>query len=222
MTQSIQQRLFALQDLPYRDFQRKLIPNIDPETIIGVRTPALRQMAKGLTLRDLGDLPHRYFEENQLHGFVISGMKDFDGAVAALERFLPQVDNRATCDQMSPRCFRSHRGELIPLVRRWLASGHPYTVRFGIKMLMDHFLDGDFQPEYLEWVARVASGEYYVRMMQAWYFATALAKQFDGALPYIAQRCLEPWTHQKAIQKSLESFRISRENKEILKQYRIK
>lgn len=216
------QRLYALQDTTYRDFQRKLIPNIDPETIIGVRTPELRKMAKGLTLKDLGDLPHRYFEENQLHAFILSAEKDFDAVIRELGRFLPYVDNWATCDQMSPRCFRSRRQELLPHIRRWLDSGHPYTIRFGMKMLMDHFLDGDFAPEYPDWVAGVESEEYYVRMMQAWYFATALAKQFHAALPFITEHRLEPWTHNKAIQKSLESYRLPSENKAILKQYRIK
>lgn len=218
----IQTKLFELQDTAYRDFQRKLIPNLDPVAVIGVRTPALRQMAKALTLDDLGPLPHRYFEENQLHAFILSREKDFNTLLRELDGFLPYVDNWATCDQMTPRCFRRNRQALLPHIRRWVASDHPYTVRFGIKMLMDHFLEDDFAAEYPDWVAGIASEEYYIRMMQAWYFATALAKQFDASLPYIAQRRLETWTHNKAIQKSVESYRISRENKEILKQYRIK
>lgn len=218
----IQTKLFELQDTAYRDFQRKLIPNLDPASIIGVRTPALRQMAKALTTKDLGTLPHRYFEENQLHAFILSREKDFAALLGELDVFLPYVDNWATCDQMTPHCFRRNRQALLPHIRRWLASNHPYTVRFGIKMLMDHFLEDDFDPAYPDWVAVIASEEYYVRMMQAWYFATALAKQFDASLPYIAEGRLERWTHNKAIQKSVESYRISMENKEILKQYRIK
>lgn len=222
MTESIDGQLLALRDPAYRDFQRKLIPNIDPESILGVRTPQLRQMARRLTLDDLGKLPHRSFEENQLHAFILSRERDFDTVIRELDRFLPYVDNWATCDQMTPRCFRSHRAELEARIRCWLASDHPYTVRFGIKMLMDHFLDEDFRPEFPAWVAAVCSEKYYVRMMQAWYFATALARQWDAALPYIARYRLDPWTHRKAIQKAVESFRISPENKEILKQYRIK
>lgn len=218
----IETKLFALQDAAYRDFQRKLIPNLDPGTIIGVRTPALRQMAKSLTTEDLGPLPHRYFEENQLHAFILSREKDFDTLIQALDAFLPYVDNWATCDQMTPVCFRRNRQALLPHIRRWLASEHPYTVRFGIKMLMDHFLEDDFSAAYPDWVAGIASDEYYVRMMQAWYFATALAKQFEAVLPYIAEGRLERWTHNKAIQKSLESYRIPQENNEILKQFRMK
>ena len=218
----IQEKLFALRDAAYRDFQRKLIPNLDPAAIIGVRTPALRQMAKALTTDDLEPLPHRYFEENQLHAFILSRERDFDVLIPELDAFLPCVDNWATCDQMSPCCFRRNRQALLPHIRRWLSSDHPYTVRFGIKMLMDHFLEDDFSPEYLDWVAGIRSEEYYVRMMQAWYFATALAKQFHAALLYIRAERLERWTHNKAIQKSVESYRIPQKNKEILKQYRIK
>lgn len=218
----IREKLFALQDTAYRDFQRKLIPNLDPAAIIGVRTPALRQMAKALTTEDLGLLPHRYFEENQLHAFILSRERDFDALIRELGAFLPYVDNWATCDQMTPICLRWNRQALLPHIRRWLASDHPYTVRFGIKMLMDHYLEDDFAPEYPEWVAGITSEEYYVRMMQAWYFATALAKQFDAVLPYITEGRLERWTHNKAIQKSVESYRIPSENKEILKQYRMK
>ncbi|MBQ8238406.1 MAG: DNA alkylation repair protein [Oscillospiraceae bacterium] len=216
------QMLFPLQDLQYRDFQRKLIPGLNPDRIIGIRTPDLRRMAKELTLEDLGPLPHRYFEENQLHAFILAREKDFDAVIRETDRFLPYVDNWATCDQLSPKCFCRHRAELLPHICRWLASGHSYTVRFGIKMLMDHFLEKDFLPEYPQWVAGVRSGDYYVRMMQAWYFATALAKQYDAVFPFISEHRLDEWVHNKTIQKAMESYRIPLENKEILKRYRIK
>lgn len=225
MTQeALTARLFALQDIKYQAFQAKLIPNIDPETIIGVRTPELRKLAKEMGEGEdfLQSLPHRYFEENQLHGFILANGKDFETAIAGVETFLPYVDNWATCDQLSPKAFKKHRAEPLPHIRRWLASGHVYTIRFGIGMLMSHFLDEDFAPEYPAMVAAVRHEDYYVRMMQAWYFATALAKQYDAVLPYITERRLEKWTHNKAIQKSVESYRITPEQKDFLKQFRIK
>lgn len=218
----MRERLFALQDTGYRSFQQKLIPNLDPETIIGVRTPQLRKLAKELTRDDLGGLPHRYFEENQLHAFILAAERDFDTVVRELDRFLPYVDNWATCDQMTPKCFGKCRSRLIPHIRRWIADPHPYTVRFGIKMLMDHFLEKDFCCEYPAWVAQIQSEEYFVRMMQAWYFATALAKQYEAVFPYIVEFRLPTWVHNKTIQKSMESFRIPPESKMILKQYRTK
>ena len=225
ITEEIRTRLFAKQDLPYRDFQAKLIPNLDPETMIGVRTPALRAMAKEYIHREeigefLKELPHRYFDENQLHAFLLGEIRDFRLCLDALRRFLPYVDNWATCDQMSPKVFRKHRQELLPAVREWLGSDLTYTLRFGIGMLMEHFLDGDFDPEYLEIVAAVRSDEYYVKMMIAWYFATALAKQCEAVLPYLEQHRLDAWTHNKTIQKALESYRISPERKEELKSLR--
>ena len=221
----IRQRLFALQDPKYRDFQAKLIPDIDPVSMIGVRTPDLRQLAKEFAKREetivfLWDLPHRYFDENQLHAFLLGEIRDFRLCLDALRRFLPYVDNWATCDQMSPKVFRKHRQELLPAVREWLGSDRTYTLRFGIGMLMEHFLDGDFDPEYPEMVAAVRSDEYYVKMMIAWYFATALAKQCEAVLPYLEQHRLDPWTHNKTIQKALESYRISPERKEELKSLR--
>lgn len=217
-------RLLALQDAQYRDFQRKLIPNIDPGTIIGVRTPELRRLATEMGEGEAftKDLPHRYFEENQVHSFILGNCKDFEKAVAEVDAFLPFVDNWATCDQLSPKVFRKHRAELLPHIRKWLDSAHPYTVRFGMEMLMAHYLEEDFAPEYPELVASVRSEEYYVRMMQAWYFATALAKQYDAVLPYITGHRLERWTHNKAIQKAVESYRITSEQKMYLKQFRIK
>ena len=226
-TQEIRQALFALKDTAYRDFQAKLIPSAAPDTVIGVRTPDLRKLAKALAKDEgigdfLKDLPHQYFDENQLHAFVISEMKDFEKCMAHLEQFLPFIDNWATCDQLSPKVFKKHKKELLPSIERWLASGETYTVRFAIGMLMEHFLDEDFKPEYAEKVASVRSGEYYVNMMIAWYFATALAKQYDAVLPFIKGKRLAPWTHNKAIQKARESYRISREAKEYLQTLKVK
>ena len=218
--------LNRLRDPKYRDFQVRLIPTVRPESILGVRTPELRRLAGQLLLREdseifLSALPHTFFEENQLHAFMISGMKDCAACFAALEQFLPYVDNWATCDQMSPRVFRKHRQDLLPYIRKWIVSGETYTVRFGIGMLMEHFLDSDFDAAYPEMVASVRSDEYYVNMMIAWYFATALAKQYDTVLPYLENRRLDPWTHNKAIQKSIESYRITPEQKDFLKSLKV-
>lgn len=211
--------LHELQDEKYRDFQRRLIPNIPPESIIGVRTPELRKLAKeiGEDSGFLDILPHEYFEENQLHAFIISGMRDFGECVSRLEKFLPYVDNWATCDQMTVKLFRKHTAELLPYIGRWLNSGQTYTVRFGIGCLMNFYLDSEFREEQPEAVAGVDCGEYYVSMMVAWYFATALAKQYDAVIPYIEQRRLDPETHRRTIQKSVESFRISDERKRYLR-----
>lgn len=218
MIEEIRETLFAGQDIPYRDFQSSLIPNVPSDRFIGVRTPVLRKYASELAKREnvgtfLNDLPHRYFDENQLHAFIISGEKDFDRCMALTEAFLPYVDNWATCDQMSPKVFKKHHAELLSAVRRWIVSDHVYTVRFAIGMLMEHFLEEDFDPEYPEIVASVQSEEYYVRMMAAWFFATALAKQYDAVLPFLEEHRLDPWTHNKAIQKAVETRRISQERK---------
>lgn len=216
--------LFSLRDETYQQMQRRLLPNIAPETIIGVRTSELRRLAKELEDGDafLEELPHRYFEENQIHGFVLERGRNFETTIGRVEAFLPYVDNWATCDQLSPRVFQKHRRELLPYIRRWLASDQPYTIRFGIGMLMRHYLDEDFDPVYPEWVSTVRNEDYYVKMMAAWYFATALAKQYDAVFPFISGYRLEKWTHNKAIQKSVESYRIPPEQKEILKKYRMK
>ncbi len=219
---TIQETLFSMQDIEYRDFQVKLIPDCTSEKMIGVRTPLLRSLAvKLLKENDLSllseTLPHLYFDENQLHAFLIAEMKDYDRVLAELERFLPFVDNWATCDQLSPKIFRKHPTELIGEIRRWMASKHTYTVRFGIGMLIQHYLGVHFQPEYLGWVAAVQREEYYINMMRAWYFATALAKQYDAAIPVIEKQQLDVWTHNKTIQKARESFRVSSEHKEYLK-----
>ena len=223
----IREELFSLQDPGYRDFQGMLIPSNKDASMIGVRTPELRRLARTYAGREdiaefLDDLPHQYFDENQLHAFIISGIKDYEKCVKEVIRFLPFVDNWATCDQMSPKVFRKHRQELAEQAEEWIGSGHTYTVRFGIKMLMDHFLEEEFDLMYPEMVAQVRSEEYYIRMMVAWYFATALAKQYDAVLPFIENRRLDPWTHNKAIQKAVESYRVTPEHKEYLKSLKIK
>ena len=227
LEQEIRDTLYSLQDEKYRDFQAGLIPSKDGMAMIGVRTPALRKYAKELAKREdismfLDDVPHAFFEENQLHAFIISEMKDYERCIMEVNRFLPYVDNWATCDQMGPKVFRKHRMELLEQIRTWLTSQHTYTIRFGIRMLMDHFLEDAYDPEYPEMVAAVRSEEYYVRMMIAWYFATALAKQYDAVLPFIEDRKLEVWTHNKTIQKAVESYRITPEQKEYLKSLKIK
>lgn len=213
-------------DEEYKKFNSSLLPTVPAETVIGVRTPGLRKFAKELTKRKdlsefLTDLPHKYFEENQLHAFLISSMKDFNDMVRELEAFLPYVDNWATCDQMNPKIFSKHLPELLDLIKVWIKSEKTYTVRFGLNMLMTYFLDDEFTPEYLELAASVESQDYYVNMMQAWFFATALAKQYDSVLPYITEKKLSPWVHNKTIQKARESFRITKEQKEYLNQYKI-
>ena len=223
----IEQQLKSLADEKYRNMQVTIIPTVVPESIIGVRTPELRKMAKELAKRSdvsvfLSDLPHRYFEENQLHAFILSEMKDFDSCIRYVDAFLPYVDNWATCDQMSPKIFKKHKEELLSWVSTWISSKETYTVRFAIGMLMEHFLDDDFAPAYPKMVSKVRSQEYYVNMMIAWYFATALAKQYDSILPYIEKKKLSDWTHNKAIQKSVESYRITDEQKAYLKTLKVK
>ena len=226
ITDEIKQELFAKQDTIYRDFQSKLIPTLKAGSMIGVRTPELRKMAGQLARREdialfLEVLPHAYFEENQLHAFIISGRKDFSQCITELTRFLPFMDNWATCDQLSPKIFKKHRPELLPYIREWIASDQTYTIRFGIGMLMEHFLDDDFDLRYPEMVAAVRSEEYYINMMTAWYFATALAKQYEAVLPFLENVKLDPWTHNKAIQKAMESLRITPEQKAYLKSLKI-
>ena len=219
---SILKEICCLQDEGYASFQAKLIPNIDPARILGVRTPDLRALARRLkeerdTFCYLGTLPHTYFEEDQLHAFILSGEKSFAVCMEQLERFLPYVDNWATCDQLSPRVFRKHKEELLPHIRKWVRSEETYTIRFGIGMLMRHYLDEHFDPEHPAMAAQIRSGEYYVNMMTAWYFATALAKQYESVIPYMENEKLDVWTHNKTIQKCMESRRIPPERKEYLK-----
>ena len=225
--EEIRARLFELQDLKYRDFQCKLMPTVNPETVIGVRTPDMRKLAKEFsksseTAEFLKILPHKYYEENNLHGHLIDTIKDYDHAVEAIDAFLPYVDNWATCDLMSPKVFKKHLPELYEKIKDWVKSDRTYTVRFGIEMLMSFYLDEHFQPEMLELVASVKSQEYYVNMMIAWYFATALAKQYDAALPFLQVQRLDKWTHNKAIQKAIESYRITDEQKAYLRTLKVK
>ena len=219
---AIQRELFSMQDTKYRDFQAKLMPGVDPERIIGVRTPALRVYGKqlykeGVPAAFWEELPHRYYEENNLHAFFIEQIRDYDACIAELDRFLPYVDNWATCDMMRPKCLKKHRDRLVGEIRRWLADPHPYTVRFGIEMLMVYYLEEAFAPEYPAMVAAVVSEGYYVNMMIAWYFATALAKQYEAVLPYLKENRLSPWVHNKTIQKAVDSYRITEEQKQYLR-----
>ena len=221
------QELFRQQDQEYRSFQAKLIPTVEPDRIIGVRTPVLRTMAKQLAKQAdiqafLDELPHYYFEENQLHAFIIGEERDFEKCMVETEKFLPYINNWSTCDQMPPKTYKKHTDELLGYIRKWMVSDHTYTIRFAMGMLMRLYLDEKFQLEYLEMVASVRSDEYYVNMMIAWYFATALAKQYDATIPYIREQRLEPWTHNKAIQKAIESYRITPEQKEYLRTLKIK
>lgn len=217
-----QELLFQLQDKCYRDFQSKLIPTIPVETIIGVRIPTIRKLAKEYgkdpeSVEFLKQLPHTYYDENILHALLVAEIKDYEVCVKEVERFLPYVDNWAVCDIYSPKVFRKNKGKLIDKIREWTASDHPYTCRFGMEMLMTHFLDEDFRVEYLEIPAAVHSEEYYVNMMIAWFYATALAKQWDATIGYIEDQRLDTWTHNKTIQKARESYRITPEQKEYLK-----
>ena len=212
------EKLFAMQDADYRDFHAKLIPNIPYETIIGVRTPALRAFSKEFWKSAEKDafmarLPHTYYEENNLNGFLIELIRDFDETVAALDAFLPYVDNWATCDMMNPKSLKKDKTALLVVIRRWLASEHPYTVRFGIKTLMQYYLGDNFRAEYAEMVLAVENEEYYVNMMRAWYFATALAFQYEAILPLLAENRMDIFTHNKTIRKAVESFRITDEQK---------
>ena len=222
---AVTERLFSLADEGYRLFQTPLLPSVEPERIIGVRTPVLRKLAKEMTGTAeaeafLRDLPHTYYEENNLHAFLVEQINDYDACVAAIDAILPYVDNWSTCDGWSPKVFKKHPEELLVKIREWMASDLPYTVRFGIGMLQRYFLDERFDPVYLAWVATIDREEYYVRMMVAWYFATALAKQYETTLPYVEQGRLPIWTHNKTIQKAVESYRISAEQKIYLKTLR--
>lgn len=222
---TVYERLAACGDEQYRDFQSKLVPNIPKETVLGVRTPDMRRIAREIRGTEEADaflleLPHRYYEENQVHFFLIAMIRDFNECAQAVETFLPYVDCWPVCDSSSPKVFTKNHEKLLPLIRKWIGSDHVYTVRFGIRMLMNEFLGDDFKPEYLAWVAGVPGEDYYIRMMVAWYFATALAKQYDESVVYIEKRRLEPWTHKKAIQKAVESYRVTEAHKEYLKMLR--
>ena len=219
-------KLLELQDTGYRDFQSKLIPSVSVDSFIGVRTPELRAFAKEIAKRDdkdefLRSLPHKYFDEYLLHAFVIAREKDFAKCISEVELWLPYVDNWAVCDQQSPNVFKKHKAELLVYIEKWLHSDHIYTVRYAIRMLMSLFLDDDYDLRYPALVADVHSDEYYVNMMIAWYFATALAKQYDSVIEFIENKKLDKWTHNKVIQKSIESRRITSEQKEYLRGLKI-
>ncbi len=218
-------RLNEVRDEAYREFQIRLVPNVPPETVVGVRTPEMRRIAKDVFTsadRDafLNDLPHKYYEENLIHFFVLSMIRNFDECVRRVEVFLPYVDCWPVSDQATPKAFRKNHEKLLPYIRKWIASEHVYTARFGIRMLMNEFLDADFKEEYLSLVAAKQGEDYYLRMMVAWYFATALAKRYDETVPYLEARRLDEWTHRKTIQKAIESFRVTDAHKEYLRSLR--
>lgn len=226
ITDEIREELFKLQDKKYQDFQSKLIPNVNSDAVIGVRTPELRKLAKKYEKKEdismfLEVLPHRYFDENQLHAFIISERKDYKRCIEETNRFLPFIDNWATCDQLSPKIFKKNKVDLLKEIYEWITSSNTYTVRFAIGMLMQHFLDDDFDIKYPKLVAKIESEEYYINMMIAWYFATALAKQYDKIIPFIENKKLDKWTHNKTIQKAVESYRITEEQKSYLKTLKI-
>lgn len=224
---TVYDRLLEMQDKEYAVFQAKLTPGIEADKVIGVRVPKLRSFAKQYIKEEehkqfIEALPHEYYDENMLHGLILSEMKDYDDCVAYVDKFLPYVDNWAVCDIMSPKVFKKHKVELLEKIRQWTKSEHTYTCRFGVEMLMSHYLDDDFSPEYLKIPAVIRSEEYYMKMMLAWFFATALAKQWDDTIPYIEGNVLDKWTHNKTIQKARESYRITAEQKEYLKTLKIK
>lgn len=223
MCADIQSGLISLGEKEYKDFQAKLMPTIDKSKIIGIRIPVLRKYAKSFSDYDafLNDLPHKYYEENNLHAFLIEQEQDFDKCIEKLQLFLPYVDNWATCDSMKPKVLKKNCEKLFVYVKKWISSNKTYTVRYGINLLMSYYLDDKFDNEHLRIVADIRSKEYYVNMMRAWYFATALAKQYEKTLPIIENYVLDPWTHNKTIQKAIDSFRITREQKEYLKMFKI-
>ncbi|MCR5545448.1 MAG: DNA alkylation repair protein [Lachnospiraceae bacterium] len=221
------EELFAMKDEKYRSFMAKLTPNLKPDIFIGVRTPELKAMAKKIKAAGeekafMENLPHRYFEENQLHAFLISLEKDYDKAMKSTEEFLPYIDNWATCDQLSPKVFKKDLARTKDAAYYWMESDHSYTLRFGIEIMMRYFLDDYFKVEYMERISYIRSEEYYVNMMLAWYFATALAKQYDATLPFLEKQRLDSWVHNKTIQKAIESYRISKEQKNYLRTIKMK
>lgn len=223
----LQRKLFELQDTEYGDFHSRLMPTIDRERIIGIRMPVLRKFAADFARTDMAasfleELPHYYYEENNLHMMILCGIKDYNECLAGIQKFLPYIDNWATCDLLALHMMKKHRDIFIREVYRWMESDQPYTIRFGISMLMRHYLDEGFKPEYPEKVATIRSEEYYVNMMRAWYFATALAKQYEKILPFLEEQRMDIWTHNKTIQKSIESYRITQEQKDHLRTLRIK
>ena len=222
----LQQHLFGMRDAAYAAFIAKLTPGFPPSHFIGVRVPLLRTIARSFAKEEaasqsfLSHLPHSYYEEDMLHGMLISLVKDYDRCLDLIDRFLPYVDNWAVCDTLSPKVFAKQKAQLLENILRWSSSSHTYTCRFGLRMLMTHFLDDSFSADFLEIPAAIRSEEYYVKMMVAWFFATALAKQWEATLPYLENRQLDPWTHRKTIQKAIESYRIPPERKDYLRTLR--
>ncbi len=221
----LQNQLFRLQDVEYKNFHSKLMPTVNPDTVIGIRTPVLRKFANEFYKSEqVGDfleaLPHKYYEENNLHAFLLEKITDYDILIKELNIFLPFVDNWATCDMMKPKIFKKNKQRLIKDIEKWMKSEHVYQVRYGIVTLMTHFLAEDFTPEYLNWVADVKSEEYYINMARAWFFATALTYQYEATVPVFENNIVDTWTHNKAIQKACESFRISKEQKEYLRNFK--
>ena len=219
---NIETKLMKVKDDKYKEFQAKLVPNIDSDTILGIRTPEMRKIAKELFESNnfdsfLNELPHKYYEENLIHFFVISMIKDFNKCIEEVERFLPYVDCWPVSDQATPKSFRKNHDKLLPHIKKWIKSKHVYTSRFGIRMLMNEYLGDDFRKEYLELVSSVKSNDYYLKMMVAWYFATALAKKYDETIPFFENHLLDEWVHKKAIQKAIESYRVSEEHKKYLR-----
>ena len=226
-TNEIKKELLSMQDKEYKAFHSKLMPTINPDTIIGIRVPVLRSFAKRLSKETdinnfLNELPHQYYEENNLHAFLIEQIKDFETCISEVNKFLPYIDNWATCDSLRPKCFGKNREKLICYVYNWLKSNKTYTVRYAIEMLMLYFLDEDYKIDYSDTISAIKSDEYYINMMIAWYFATALAKQWEKIIPYIENYRLDEWIHNKTIQKAIESYRITADQKEYLKNFKIK
>ena len=229
MINKIKKDLLLMQDKTYKDFHSKLMPTINPNSIIGIRVPVLRDYAKKLFKENsieslnpfLKNLPHEFYEENNIHAFIIEKINNFDECIFYLEEFLPYIDNWATCDMLNPKIFKTNCDKLLEKIYQWINSDSVYTVRFGIGMLMRFFLDEKFETKYLDLVSSINSEEYYINMMRAWFFATALAKQYDQTLPYIKNYSLDKWTHNKTIQKANESFRITKDQKEELKKFKV-
>ena len=219
MKDAVRKELLSMQDEAYKSFHSKLMPTVDADSVIGIRVPILRKYAKKLeNYEDFhSDLPHKYYEENNLHAFLIEREKDFDKCIELLENFLPFVDNWATCDSMKPPVLKKYPEKLLKYIKKWIASKDTYKIRYAVNLLMSYYLDENFDASFVEYVLKIKSDEYYVNMMRAWYFATALSKRYEELLPYIESGALDLWTHNKAIQKSIESLRISKEQKEYLK-----
>ena len=222
MKTSLQIELFSLRDLKYKEFHQKLMPTVSPDKVIGIRTPVLRKFAKDFSKREeaesfIKNLPHKYYEEDNLHAFLLEEIRDYESLIEELNKFLPFVDNWATCDMMRPKILKNHKIELLEDIKRWLNSKDTYTIRFAVNCLMLYYLEEDFKPEYLQWVKNIESQEYYINMVRAWYFATALAKQYDETVKILENNALNKWTHNKTIQKANESYRITKEQKEYLR-----